>query len=666
MPKSPLKTVLDLTKVSDEDKAKLGVNLNKSAAAGTGFAASLRVQDSVKTRAPATPADSDATAPASGQEVETPLPVAPHSPTVPQEQSSTASVTQSAETQEGATVPGEQSADDPVTSYRLDPTILRTLVDQAVSQNIAPLQQQLTESQARARDLESQLAAAQQQVEQSQAANTAVENLSRLLGRAATPQSGQDAPPPSPGMPNVNTQTSTKSDVLTGMLAEYVQERDSSGLMYRSTKKGGLIPVYDSTRVDRFAIEHGWNKKYSQGYRNLMNELTELGKKNGLFRGSAAMTPDQARAATTGGNIPAGFLDTLSSIMRVSARPGLVFWQFATTIHRFDRGLGERVDIPRARYPDILTDSTQRLLSGSGTYIPIDSSNAPVQTGFVQLQLQEYGRGRPEAPPLAIPTFVEAYSMISLMPILERDLFFDYYNFEDLIIREQWKPTTAVFYHNGAEGTLVTSAAEVTSGGQCTRKFLRKLHTRLHELRVVPLPDGCYGIVLVPRQLEQLKESLADEWEPPTKEDVAELTNMMMSQYPAGENIQVEGYMGNYEQFHIWSTNAFGVASSGLTTNYDQPGKEGVAEETNGTSENSIFRQGYAFGGSTTGRGIGGAGVQILYDEKTDFGRNERAIWHCYEGHAPLDVDPIGYGDNSEVPQELRVYKIRTADEPVA
>lgn len=653
MAKSPLKTVLDLTKVSEEDQAKLGINLNKSAAAGTGFAASLRVQDSTETRTSETLATSE----------QAPVSPIPTEEIVLQEQSST--VTQSA-TQESPTEPQEQSsasssAPDPAPQF--DPSVLQSLVQQAVSQNIAPLQQQLTATQARNQELEQQLATAHQQVEQAQAANTAVENLSRLLGRAATPQPGQESPV---AMPNVNTQTSTKSDVLTGMLAEYLQERDSSGLMYRSTKKGGLIPVFDSTRVDRFALEHQWHKKYSQGYRTLMNELTELGKRNGLFRGSAAMTPDQAKAATTGGNIPGGFLDTLSSIMRVSARPGLIFWQFAVTIHRFDRGLGERVDIPRARYPDILTDSTQRLLSGSGTYIPIDSSNAPVQTGFVQLQLQEWGRGRPEAPPLAIPTFVEAYSMISLMPILERDLFFDYYNFEDLIIREQWKPTTAVFYHNGVEGALVTTAAEVVTGGLCTRKFLRKLHTWFHEQRIVPLPDGCYGLVLVPRQIEQLKESLADEWEPPTKEDVAELTNMMMSQYPSGENLQIEGYMGKYEQFHIWTTNAFGVANSGLTTNYDQPGKEGVAQETDGATNTTTFRQGYAFGGATTGRGIGGAGVQILYDEKTDFGRNERAIWHCYEAHAPLDVDPTGYGDNSEVPQELRVVKIRTADEAVA
>lgn len=654
MAQSPLKTVLDLTKVSDEDRAKLGVNLSKSKAAGTGFASSLAIKDSIENRtttsAPEVVTGEQSSTPPTPETPPPAEPVQPVAEVVSQVQQSSTPVTP---TPEEPVQPGPE----------FDPAVLENLVNRVFQENVAPLQEQLAQVQQRNQQLENQVEEANSQVAQYRAANTAVDNLSQLLGRAATPQPGAEAPA---AMPNVNTLTSTRSDAPKGMIAEFLQEQDAAELMYRSTKNGGLIPVFDSQKVDRFARSQGWTKRYSKGYHTLMQELTDLGKQNGLFRGSAAMSPAQARSATTSGNIPAGFLDTLSSIMRVSSRPGLIFWQFANTIHRFDRGLGERIDIPRARYPAILTNSNQRLLSGSGTYVPIDNSNAPIQTGFVQLQLQEYGRGSSDAPPIAIPTFVEAYSMISLMPILERDLFFDFYNFEDLVLREQWKPTTGVLYHNGIEGALVTAASAVATGGLCTRKFLRKIHTRLHELRVVPLPDGCYGIVLVPRQLEQLKESLADEWEPPTLEDVQELTNMMMSQYPAGENLQIEGYMGKYEQFHVWSTNAFGVANSGLTADYDEAGKEGVAQETDGATGTSTFRQGYAFGGSTIGRGIGGAGAQILYDEKTDFGRNQRAIWHCYEGHAPLDVDPTGHGDTSTVPQELRVYKIRTVDVAVA
>lgn len=634
MPERPLRTVLDLTMLSDEDRAKLETNVKKSVKSGRGFASTLQIRDSNESRTP------DTTVTEAHSEGD--------SEVLTEEQPARSEAEVSA-----SESPQEQST--------FDPSILQSLIEQAVTKNIAPLQSQAAASQARVVELEEQLAARDAQIEESRSAQSAVDSLAQLLGRSATP-----APSTTIVMPSVNTKTTTDSDRLTGVLAEYAQERSASGVQVRTTRKGALVPVYDVTKVDRFAVEHGWNKKFSPGWKTLMDEITEHGKKNGLFRGSSAMSEAQARSATSATDVLGGFLETLSSIMRVSARPGLIFHQFANTVHRFDRGLGERVDIPRARYPDILTDSRQRLLSGSNTYVPIDSSNTPIQTGFTPLQLQEYGRGGPEASPMAIPTFVEAYSMIGLMPILEANLFFDYYNFEDLIIREQWKPTTGVFYFNGTDGDLVTDASSVATGGTCTRKALRKLFTRLFESQVVPLQDGCYGLVLVPRQIEQLKESLAEEWEPPTLEQVAELTNMMAAQYPNGENLQIQGYMGKYEQFHIWTTNSFGVVNTGLTTDYDQPGKEGVAQETNGASGSSTFRQGYAFGGSTIGRGIGGAGVQILYDERTDFGRMERAIWHCYEAHGPLDVDPTGYNDTSPVPQELRVYKIRTVDVAVA
>jgi hypothetical protein len=75
-----------------------------------------------------------------------------------------------------------------------------------------------------------------------------------------------------------------------------------------------------------------------------------------------------------------------------------------------------------------------------------------------------------------------------------------------------------------------------------------------------------------------------------------------------------------------------------------------------------VVRTSYAFGGMASGRGIGGSGVQILFDEKTDFGRMDRAIWQSYEAHGPLDVDATGYNDTSDIPQETRVFKVNTFD----
>ena len=621
------RTIMNLTDLPPEEQMKATVNAVKSAALKTPVASTLTVQDSGEMRG-----------------VETAEPVAPVEPTP-----------QATQTPEAPVEPESQvtqSTSEPVSEEPTERTIplsqVQELVTQTVTSALQPIQQQLVESQTRNQELETQLNAANIQLETARQSTAAVNSLNQLLGRSATPQQGME-------FPNTNLNTSPNGDRYTGLLGEYMQERNLSGVVYGRTRRGRPVPAYDTTRVDRFVIEKGLYNPLSVNYRTVMQELTEMGKKHGLFQGKARRTEAEVKSATTAGNIPGGFLEILSSMMRVSERPGLVFWQFAKTIHNFEAGYGELVDIPRARYPDVATNSNQRLLSGSGTYTRISDNNETVQTGIAQLRLQEYGRGRPEAPPIAIPTFVSAYSMISLMPILQRDLWYDYYNWEDLIIREQWQPTTQVFYNNG--DNLASTAAAVVTGGTLTRKFLGKLYTWFASNRVVPMPDGCYGLVVGPEAVNQLKDDMDKYWQVPTEAELLALTNMMLLGYPNGENLKISGYVGKVQGFHIWTTNSFMVGA---------PGSEGVFSETDGTAGTSIFREGYAFGDATAGRGIGGAGAQILYDDNRDFDRLERAIWLTYEGHAPLDVDPTGYNDTQEVPQELRVARVRIADEAVA
>lgn len=526
---------------------------------------------------------------------------------------------------------------------------LADLVQQAIAQSLEPIQNQLTASQQENQELRDQLNQANQQVEASRQNNDAVAQLSQLLGLRAQPEKGQTVE-----MPNVNTKISPNRDQLTGRLAEFFQVRDSLGVQYRTTKNGTPIPCYEANRLDAWVAQNGCHNKTSSAYIQLMNEMTDWGKKHGLFRGSRMITEAEMRSATTGANIPGGFLEILSSIMRVSARPGLIYWQFPQTVHRYDRGEGEVVDIPRAAYPDIPEDPNERLLSGSGTYYPIDNSNTAVNTGIVKFQLNEYGRGRSGAPPIAIPTFVEMFSMIPLMTILERDLFWDYYHWEDLIIRKQWEPTSVVYYNNNDR--LATAASSVSSGGQLTRKFLGELRVQASNERMVPLPDGNYGLATNPTACQQLKNDYDKYWETPSPEAIRALTNMMLSQYPTGENIKLSGYKGLHEGVHIWETNGYANGA---------PGTPGVTAETDGQSGTSNFRESYFFGGFASGRGMGGNGAQILYDENNDFGRITRAIWHSYETHGPVDVDAVGYNDTQRVPQETRVWKVRTADEAV-
>jgi hypothetical protein len=609
MGKNSLREIIKLGNLSEEEQMKLSINLQKSGvqahnngfAKALGLSSSMVVNDSVDEREVEEVSDQDE------------------------------------ETVEKAVEPELEIEQETAVVEKSEPAITAEILQQfvrtAVENAIAPLQEELEKAKVQNRTLADELNKAKE-------SDKVLEGLSKLIGR---PEGAKEL-----SMPNVNIRTSPNGDRLDGRLAEFMSIRDSLGVTYRTTSGGSLMPVYPTHEIDQWMAEQRYN---DSSYKSLLKEMTDMGKKHGLFRGSKMITESERRAATTSSDVPGGFLEVLSSIMRVSSRPGLVFWQFPQTVHRYDRGNGEVVDIPRAAYPEVATNSQQRLLSGSNTYVPIDAGNQRVRTGLVKMILNEYGRGRSEAPPISIPRFVEEYAMLPLMRILERDLFYDYYNWEDLVIREQWRPTTKNYYNNG--DNIVTAAASVTVGGTMTRQFLNQVYTRLSNDRVVPLPDGNYGLVTNPTAMSQLKSSLVNQYfEAPSVEQIREMTNMMLGDYPAGENIKVEGYQGLFEGFHIWQTNAFANAT----------GAEGVATETNGDSTSSVVRTSYAFGGMASGRGIGGSGVQILFDEKTDFGRMDRAIWQSYEAHGPLDVDATGYNDTSDIPQETRVFKVNTFD----
>lgn len=619
--KSFRREILDLTKLPEEEQVKGTINATKS---GVPFSSVITIKDSAAARGATETSESTEE---------------------PEVQSDQESEVRNEEVPEDD---NEDGAETLTPQFSLSD--IQEAINNAVSSAVSPIQERLVESERVNQELRTQLESTQSELTESKKSSNAINQLSQLLGQRATPQQGQTVE-----MPGVNLNSSSNQEP-TGIFKEFMQERDASGVKYVRSKRGGaLIPSYDTSRIDRFVHDNKLYDKRSPGYRQLMADLTDIGKRHGLFQGRKSVTEAEVKAATTAGNIPGGFLEVLSSIMRLSARPGLVMWQFCKTVHEFEQGYGELVDIPRAAYPTPPGSSNDRLLSGSGTFSRISDSNDSVQTGIVQLRLDEYGRGREGSPPIAIPTFVSSFSMIRLMDILERDLFWDYYHWEDLAIRELWMPTTQVFYNNGDK--LATSASAVATGGTATREFFSKLYTWAAEQRIVPLPDNSYGMVVPPRAVNQLKNDMDKYWQVPTESELMALTNMMLMGYPNGENLKINGYVGHIDGIHLWTTNIFGTGGVGT---------EGVYQETDGTTGDSIFREGYLFGDSTIGRGIGGSGAQIIYDENRDFGRIDRAIWNSYEGFEALDVDPTGYNDTQEVPQELRVARVRFADDVVA
>lgn len=441
---------------------------------------------------------------------------------------------------------------------------------------------------------------------------------------------------------NVNTITTIDSDNPFGICKEAMAIVESSRIL-KPSNGGDMYLSYDYESLDSFVRE---NRP------QVIKDLESWGRKNGLLQGQRTIK----EAATVAADILGGFLTTLSSLVRNTHIPGFIFAQFANTRIDFEKRQGTTIQTQRSRYSPSSTNENDWLLSGGGVFVDIDTNSQNVETGVVEIQLREWGMGKPGTVnnPVRIPTFVMAYSMIELMSIVNRNIGYNYNQFLDLKVRNLWKPTSRVVYNDG--GFISTAPTTLNAGdnGTLTRKFLINLYSYIHTLQVPPMADGCYGLVVHSTALAQLKDEFEAKWEVPTPQQLADMTNILLpANTPPAMTGQVSGYQGKYYGFHIFVTNATSVGAANT---------EGARNETLGGALGArLTRTSYAFGIDTIARGVGDP-MEIRQNEVTGYGRKADYIWLSNEGFAPLDVDPVGYNDTSDVAQQLRVFDIRTLD----
>lgn len=522
------------------------------------------------------------------------------------------------------------------TTIALTQDQLSVVVQNAIAQALKPYEDKTAA-------LQSQVDAAKQQAETDKAA--VVDELNRTKSeRDKLADVFKLMGNPNPvQMPSINTNTRINSDSPRGSVAELQSIRDRAAKIQKMTAGGSAYIAVDNSEIKRYVKSHK---------QQLIQDLESWGKAHGLLQGQRRISTD---AATTAANIPGGFLEHLSAIMRENNRPGFIFWQFPITRIEFDKGMGDTIKIPRAAYLPAITNPDDRLLSGNGTYSYINNTNQNIQTGVVSVTLQEWGLGKnSDYPPVGIPAFVQAYSMIDLMQILERNLQHDYWTWEDTKIRSLWRSTSRVVYNK--KGSVVTSPASlaVGDGGTLTENWLNGLYGYLRSLQIKTYMNGCYGLAVNSLSLTQLKNDLGTKFAPATKEEVNELSNILNPVVLGGGEVdKISGYVGRICNFMVFDSNAFGCGAAGT---------EGVQNETIAGSS-YITRSSYAFGADTIGRGIGSE-MEIRRDSNDDFGRMNRFVWLSCEGHTQLDVSPDP-ADTSPVPQQLRVVELRTLDSEV-
>jgi hypothetical protein len=513
-------------------------------------------------------------------------------------------------------------------------------IDSLKQSLLQQFQEQATEKEKeRDRELEAvrqTLNEAQEQLKQSKETIDKFEDLFKLTG--------SKNPLQEKGV-NFNTHIASDRDKVFGTFAEALQIYDSAPKVRKITEQGQSAIDFDKWQLNKFV---------RQNRRQLLDDLTEWGKKRGWFAGGSVIPVTEA--STTIADLPGGFLPTLSAIVRTTHRPGYIFWQFPLTQFDFAAGMGDTISVPRFRYLVSSPNPDDYKLSGGGTFAPIVASSDNIQTGVVPLTVEEWGRGKPGASvalsPISIPSFVSFYSMYDLVAQLDRLLGFDYATWEDKKIRSYFNVSSRVVYND--RGRVTTTPGDLGAGdnGTVTRLFAINLHAYMKLLQIEPLADGCYIWALNSTGEAQLKADLEDKWEAPNESALRDLTNVLNpALIPPEDSGRISGYLGKYYNFHFFSSNSFSVGAAGT---------EGVQDDPLGVGS-TLTRTSYAFGAGVEGRGIG-MPMELRQDSVTNFDRETRMTWLSQEGFGALDIDPVGYNDTSAVPQQLRVIKVRTTD----
>jgi hypothetical protein len=427
-----------------------------------------------------------------------------------------------------------------------------------------------------------------------------------------------------------------KMDAATALREFESMHKDANRKYWSNENTGEQFEHVDTAKLDRFIR---LNRE------EVRDGMEALAKKNGLLRGKDA--------ATTRADIPQAYLTYLSALMRITHSSKFIFWQFVNAKIEMGKGMGDTVQIPRVDYANAgTTVSDWELTPGT----PIVTTSQRVAMSNVSATLKEYGMGKVGSAnePIAIPEFILANSQIELEGIVQKNLGYNYWQYEESGSRSMWFASTKTLYNNQgtpvatAAAALATAATAKYRSGTCTYQFLINLYAFLSGQKVPSYDqNGCYGLVLHEFALAQLKADLKANNQYFDTANLEEITNIFRAT-TMSDMVRISGYQGTIANFMIFSTNNISM---------DAVGTIGVQTETV-ASVAQTTRTSFAFGSGSIGRGIG-MNAQIRRQTEDDFARMNRWLWVAHEGWVALDVD------NAAAGQQTRVFKINTTETEV-
>lgn len=460
--------------------------------------------------------------------------------------------------------------------------------------------------------------------------------------------------------PNLNLNTNPLQGPV-GDVKTLTEMMQAAPAFEHQNPKTGMVAVQRDLKPVRNMIARLYRDQVANGtpwyQTNLYQQIEKTLKNEGLLRGNYVGTPMTNAAGPTIGT-PASvgvlYLDILAQWMRETHNAHNIWWQMVMQVYNPTTVPSLTMGIPRWEFLDEADDITDYLLATTTTY---NASQLSVGTGTdsqaltantVPVAIAEWGLGRGvnvETRPVFIPEFHEQTSLLPLMTALDTRLMQSYYKFENKKIRLEYEKSTVIYYNDNGGATL--TAADVGTGddGTCSQTFMSSMYTQLYANQIPTLPDGRYIAVLNPFALNQYKASLEKMYAPVTEEQRQAISNVLGA--ATGVEIgRVNGYFGDYNNFHIFGANDFGVGAAGSVPTVNDV----VFGASTQTCVDSFF-----FGPGCVGRGIA-LPAEIRASGTNPFGRGESYIWLSREETAPIDLD-VSLDPN----QQTRCFRGRTS-----
>lgn len=457
-------------------------------------------------------------------------------------------------------------------------------------------------------------------------------------------------------VPNFNQLTNPLKDEPIGAVKELRGIFDTLPTHEVSNSVTGEIAIQKNlTPVRNFIARHFIEcREKGTSWRNapIIKDLEQSMKNHGFFSGS--ITNAAGPTIGTPGSAGALFLDILFSLLRETHNQHNIFWQFTISAFNAATVPSQTMLVPRWHFlptPQSIADfelATSSSFTSIAGAIGTATDSQSLEATTVPITVKEYGLGKGAqigTRPVHIPEFHQQIALLSFLDILDSRLMQNYFSFEELLIREQYEATTVTLYNKA--GNVESAPANVAAGddGTMTEAFANSVYTELYSNQVPTFPDGCYVLVLPPQAANQYKSSLGDQYRPVTEEQKMAVTNTF--RMATGVEIgHVNGYIGMYNNFHVFVGNSFGVGAAGAVPTVNNVTFGGGAVDA---------VDGFVFGPGCVGRGIA-LGAEIRASGVNPYGRGESFIWLSREGVAPMDMDAT-----IDPNQQTRCYRLRIA-----